>query len=207
MGAPAVIAPGEGEVIGDAPDRRVEILVDHDALHATWSRFGPRRDGASLHVHHEHTDLFYVLDGELTVRLGPEGDERAVPAGSLVVVPPLVVHGFRNGADAQLRYLNFHAPGKGFADYMRGLRDGRPVDFDQDDPPADGGRPATEALVVADDGEDEQLLCRLDGLAITRETVAAGSPVTERGAPEWLYVLEGSLDARARVLRLSIPDR
>jgi hypothetical protein len=27
-----------------------------------------------------------------------------------------VVHGFRNGSDAELRYLNLHAPGQGFAD-------------------------------------------------------------------------------------------
>ena len=202
MSAPPVIAPGEGEVVGDAPDRRVEILVDDDALHATWSRFGPRRDGADLHVHHEHTDLFYVLAGELTVRLGPEGAERAVPAGALVVVPPLVVHGFRNRTDAELRYLNFHAPGKGFADYMRGLRDGRRVDFDQADPPADGGRPATEALIVSDDGEDEQVLCRLDGLAITRETSAA----TARNDHEWLFELEQT-SSTAQVLRLSIPER
>ena len=45
-------------MIGDAPDRRVEILSDHDALHATWSRFGPHRDGADLHIHRRHTDLF-----------------------------------------------------------------------------------------------------------------------------------------------------
>ena len=194
------------EVVGDAPDRRVEILVDHDALHATWSRFGPRRDGADLHVHYEHTDLFYVLGGELTVRLGPDGAERAVPAGSLVVVPPLVVHGFRNAAEAELRYLNFHAPGMGFADYMRGLRDGEQVDFDQFDPPADGGRPAADAQIVADDGTSEQLLCRLDGLTITRETHDAGAPVTGNSTRDWLYVLDRTSSA-ARVVRLSIPDR
>ena len=96
MSEPAVIPPGGGEVIGDSPDRRVEILADHDAVHATWSRFGPRRDGADLHIHRRHTDLFYVLEGELTLRLGAEGEGVAVPAGTLARVPPLVVHGFRN---------------------------------------------------------------------------------------------------------------
>ena len=98
MAEPTVIPPGGGELIGDAPDRRVEILCEHDALHATWSRFGPGRDGADLHIHRDHTDLFYVLAGELTVRLGIEGEEIAVPAGRLVRVPPMVVHGFRNAA-------------------------------------------------------------------------------------------------------------
>ena len=50
MREPTVIPPGGGEVIGDAADRRVEILSDHEALHATWSRFGPCRDGAEARV-------------------------------------------------------------------------------------------------------------------------------------------------------------
>jgi mannose-6-phosphate isomerase-like protein (cupin superfamily) len=125
MGEPIVIPPGGGEVVGDAPDRRVEILSDRRALAATWSRLGPRREGADLHVHRRHSDLFYVLEGELTVMLGPEGVDMVVPAGTLARVPPLVVHGFRNGSDAELRYLNLHAPGQGFADYLRAMRDGR----------------------------------------------------------------------------------
>jgi mannose-6-phosphate isomerase-like protein (cupin superfamily) len=147
--APHVIRPREGEVIGDSPERRVEILCDHDALHATWSRFDPDRDGADPHIHRRHTDLFYVLEGELTVRLGLEDDTVVEPKGALARVPPLVIHGFRNGSDAELRYLNFHAPGVGFADYMRGLRDGRPVTYDQEPPPAEGVRPASEAVTAS----------------------------------------------------------
>ncbi len=131
-------------MVGDSVERRVEILCDRDELHVTWTRFGPGRDGAALHVHLYHSDLFYVLAGELTVLIGADGRESVVPTGTLVYVPPLVVHGFRNAADAELRYLNIHAPGTGFADYLRGLNPG----FDQEDPPADGGRPATQIVVV-----------------------------------------------------------
>ena len=175
-----VIPPREGEVIGDSPDRRVEILSDVDSLHATWSRFGPRRAGANLHIHDHHSDLFYVLAGELTVKLGPDGDETVAPAGTLVRIPPLVVHGFRNGGDAEVRYLNFHAPGQGFADYMRGLSD-----FDQDDPPADGGRPVSEVAIVSGDG----VLCEAAEIA-----VAVLSDDEEHMHAEHvtsLYVLEG----------------
>ena len=119
-----VIPPGGGEVVGDKPGRRVEILSDRDPLHATLSRFGPGMEGADLHVHQHHTDFFYVLEGELTVRLGAETQQVRVPAGNLAWVPPDVVHGFRNASDADMRYLNFHAPGCRFADYMRSLRDG-----------------------------------------------------------------------------------
>ena len=147
MSEPTVIPPGGGEVVGDAPERRVEILSDHEALNATWSRFGAHREGADLHVHRQHVDLFYVLDGELTIRLGVGDDGVVVPAGTLARVPPLVVHGFRNASDADVRYLNFHAPGKGFNVYMRALRDGREAAYDQHAPPADGGRPTTDAVI------------------------------------------------------------
>ena len=160
-----VIPPREGEVIGDAPDRRVEMLSDHDSLHATWSRFGPRRAGANLHIHYRHSDLFYVLAGELTVKLGPDGAETVAPAGTLVWIPPLVVHGFRNGSDAEVRYLNFHAPGEGFADYMRGLSD-----FDQDDPPEDGGRPASDATITAGGG----VLCEREEIAVAERSGGDG---------------------------------
>jgi mannose-6-phosphate isomerase-like protein (cupin superfamily) len=142
-----IVPPRGGELIGDSPERRVEILCDHDAVHATWSRFGPGREGADLHVHRRHSDVFYVLDGELTVRLGPQGEERVAQAGTVVLVPPLVVHGFRNGSDAEVRYLNFHAPGSGFADYMRALRDGETLAYDQHPPPDDGGRSPDDVIV------------------------------------------------------------
>ena len=142
---PILLAPGEGEVVGDSEERRVEILCDRDELHATWTRYGPYRDGASPHVHRRHSDLFYVLEGELTLLVGPDREERVLPAGTLALAPPLVVHGFRNGSDAELRYLNFHAPGGGFADYLRGVAG----NFDSEDPPEDGGRPSAEALIIS----------------------------------------------------------
>jgi mannose-6-phosphate isomerase-like protein (cupin superfamily) len=144
VGQPILLEPGSGEVVGDSEERRVEILCDRDELHVTWTRFGPYRDGASPHIHRRHSDLFFVLEGELTLVVGPELEERVLLAGTLALAPPFVVHGFRNGSDAELRYLNFHAPGGGFADYLRGVTAG----FDSEDPPADGGRPAAEAVVV-----------------------------------------------------------
>jgi quercetin dioxygenase-like cupin family protein len=181
-----VIPPRGGEVIGDAPDRRVEILADHPSLNATWSRFAPGRDGADLHVHHEHTDLFYVLEGEFTLRLGPQGEERALPAGTLARVPPDVVHGFRNAGDAELRFLNFHAPGMGFTAYMRDLRDGRPAAYDQWDPPEDGGRPISEVEF----GE------RVDvpAIKIFPATVEPGAAESHEDARHTdIYVLDGEV--------------
>jgi quercetin dioxygenase-like cupin family protein len=161
VGQPILLTAGEGEVVGDSAERRVEILCDREQLCVTWTRFGPGRDGASAHVHRAHSDLFYVLEGELTFLVGPEREERVLPRGTLALAPPLVVHGFRNASPTEeLRYLNFHAPGGGFADYLRGATPG----FDSEDPPADGGRPVTEARIVT--AEESPLLVDRDEIRI-----------------------------------------
>ncbi len=48
-------------------------------------------DGAREHFHRVATELYYVLDGEGIVRL--DGVEHPVRKGSLVHIPPGVVHG------------------------------------------------------------------------------------------------------------------
>ncbi|HSL64916.1 MAG TPA: cupin domain-containing protein [Gaiellaceae bacterium] len=200
---PILVPPGGGELVGDSPERRVEIVSDADSLHATWSRFGPHRVGADLHVHHHHTDLFYVLDGELTVRLGVEDEPVVVPAGTLARVPPDVVHGFRNGSDADVRYLNFHAPGMAFADFLRALRDGRDFSYDQHPPPADGGRPTTEAVIGGDGSVADRpglrvaLLADVDEIGISEAWSDPGSPSPpphfHARHVESFFVLEGEM--------------
>lgn len=183
----SVIPAGGGEVVGDSPDRRVEILCDDEALNATWSRFGPGREGADLHVHRRHTDIFYVLEGELTVRLGLEDRQVTVPAGTLARVPPLVVHGFRNAGDHDMRYLNLHAPGQRFNDYLRAMRDGRTFAYDQEPPPADGGRPASEAVVGGEERADDGT-----GLLADTDTVRIREVSGRPPQPDaYVYVLEG----------------
>ena len=203
MREPAVIPPMGGELVGDSPDRRVEILSDDDTVHVTWSRFGARREGADLHVHRRHTDLFYVLEGELTLRLGAEEERVVVPAGTLARMPPLVVHGFRNGTDAILAYLNFHAPGQGFAEFMRAARDGRTRLYDQEPPPADGTRPTTEAriggpeLLADGPGLRVALLADVEDIGVAEVWSDAGSPPPPTHLHcrhvESFYVLEGEV--------------
>jgi quercetin dioxygenase-like cupin family protein len=134
---------GEGDTIPNRPpERRATVLVETGELTISEFDYGPGERGAKAHVHREHADGFLVLDGEFTLQLrnGP----RVLPGGTLLVIPPGVVHGFDNDGDVNARCFNFHMPSFGFADYMRG----RNPDFDQHDPPEDGGvDPA--AVVVA----------------------------------------------------------
>src|SRR5262245_56683568 len=152
---PVLLDPGagEGEVVNDRAEHSVRILFSHVLLDATWSQFGPREPGADPHVHREHTDSFYVLEGEITFRLGPGLEPVSAQAGTFVAVPPNVVHAFDNEADDDASFLNFHAPSGGFADYMRK----KTLGFDSFDPPEDGGDPAS-TVIVSPPGGGERLV-------------------------------------------------
>ena len=102
--------------------RRVEILCDRDELCVTWTRFGPGRDGASPHIHRTHSDLFYVLARRADVprRAGARRSASSRPARSRSRRRSSSTASGTRG-DEELRYLNFHAPGGGFADYLRGV--------------------------------------------------------------------------------------
>ena len=146
-----VLRAGDGELVTDRPERTLRILTDHELLNLTWFRYEPGEEGPDPHVHYTHTDAFYVLEGEIELRLGPKVESFPAPAGTLGAAPPNLVHTFRNSSDATALFLNIHAPGAGFADMMRARRDGRDEEadrFDQHDPPPDGGRPLADALVA-----------------------------------------------------------
>lgn len=123
----------EGDRITDRPDRRATVLIEADEITISEFHYGPGQRGAPRHVHREHADAFLVIEGEFTFHL--RDDSRTLPAGTLVVFPPGVVHGFDNDSDGLTHAFNFHMPSFGFADYMRG----RNSAFDQFDPPEDGG--------------------------------------------------------------------
>jgi mannose-6-phosphate isomerase-like protein (cupin superfamily) len=132
----------EGENITDRLGRRATLLVDSDELTVSEFAYGAGERGASLHVHHDHADAFLVVEGELSIKLREESLD--VQPGTLVLVPRDVVHGFDNDSSAAMRCFNFHMPSVGFGAYLRG----RNPDFDQHDPPADGGVDPT-AIVAA----------------------------------------------------------
>ena len=120
MGA-TVHGPGEGEALGVGPSRAlVKVGAEHTggALTVTETTIGPGFPGPPPHVHERMHDMFYVLEGALTVHLGEETTQ-ALP-GTFVCVPPGVAHTFSNPSDAPVRMLNLNAPG-GFEGYLREL--------------------------------------------------------------------------------------
>ena len=128
------------ETITDRPGRRVRLVADSDELAVTESVYGPGEQGPLPHVHHDHADGFLVVEGALMFAFGAGTKRLRATAGTYVLVPAGVVHSFENADAVDARFFNFHAPSCGFGEYLRG----RNPDFDQHDPPSDGGRdPAT----------------------------------------------------------------
>ena len=141
-----VVGLDDAETITARDARDVVILLESPELTVTWSRYGEGERGPDLHLHHRHTDAFYVIAGELTFDLGTGPERSVLPAGGYVAVPPDVAHSFHNARAEDARWLNFHAPDTGFAVYMRGLRDKVKTDFDSADVEAGRGRPVDEVV-------------------------------------------------------------
>jgi quercetin dioxygenase-like cupin family protein len=102
--APIGLQPGQGEALWflgfltsvkastESTSGRVAV-IEHP---------GPRGAGSPLHVHHGEGEWFYVLEGELTFRVG--GEVIDAPAGSFVYGPREIPHTFTVSSE-QARFL------------------------------------------------------------------------------------------------------
>jgi mannose-6-phosphate isomerase-like protein (cupin superfamily) len=113
----AVVAlPGEGELL-EKDDRRLRILAARPELCVFLFDADASYVGPSTHVHRRHIDAFYVIEGALEFEL--DGARTEAAAGTFVAASAGVAHTFRNATDGPVRFLNLHAPGVGFDEYLR----------------------------------------------------------------------------------------
>jgi mannose-6-phosphate isomerase-like protein (cupin superfamily) len=92
------------------------LLAAFDDLMLSEYLLEPGTAPGDPHYHADHTDAFYVIEGELEFVV--DGDPVRVPAGTLVVAPRGEVHAFPVAVGGPARFLNIHTPG-GFERYMR----------------------------------------------------------------------------------------
>ena len=193
--APQLLGPGEGEDIGG----RIRIKCAREELVLTET---VGTGGTDAHIHRHHADAFWPLEGQLMVLRGDE--EVVLQPGDLALAPPDLVHRYVSEGG---RWLNLHAPGCGFEEW---LRSGLDSDFDQHPPPPEGGRPAHDG-VLRRRGEGERIdlgppaqgLVKAgadDGMgsvAVVEFELAPGSPGPPPHRHERItdsfYVLEGTL--------------
>jgi quercetin dioxygenase-like cupin family protein len=102
---PIVVKPGEGHRVGN-----VEFLartVDTPRFNLSIIEINAGRV-LEEHTHDAEDDAFYILEGEMTFT--HDGEESIAGAGTFVLVPPGIEHGFRNDGGVPVRMLNVHAP-------------------------------------------------------------------------------------------------
>lgn len=128
-----VLAPGQGRAY---PMGRISAVFKADEAE-TESRYSvsewwlePGTQGPGAHSHAED-DLFYVIEGTMSVRVGEEWFE--CKKGSFVLVPGGITHDFENRGVVRAGVLNFFAPGP-FEQDMPGI-----VEWFAANPPKDTG--------------------------------------------------------------------
>jgi quercetin dioxygenase-like cupin family protein len=142
-----VLEPGGGETIRPG----FQIKVGRPELALTEAIYTQGAQGPDPHVHHDHVDCFYVLEGQLEWRVGPSLRPHTGAAGTFVFVPRDVLHTFHNPGPGEARFLNLHAPGLGFERYLRGDF----PEFDQHYLPEGSGLPP-DGVVVLEPGGGER---------------------------------------------------
>jgi quercetin dioxygenase-like cupin family protein len=167
-----VLRRPEGEEVAMQERRSVLIKLDLEQIGMTETWFGSRQRGARLHIHRRHADSFFVLDGELAFRTA-NGSLHA-PVGAVCLAPPGVVHGFDHDADGEVRFLNFHTPGRGFIESLRArLRDRSTYDqtlYDSFDPPADA--PLGAQVIAPGQGDRLESVARVATINVGRDELA-----------------------------------
>ena len=204
-----VIVPiTEGESLLRNAEREGSILLAHKQITITHARYAAGQQVAGPHIHHQHTDAFYVLEGELTFEIGRETKTITVAAGGFLAAPPLVAHSFRTDGDRPARWLTIHAHDGGFAAFMRGLRDGTKIQWDISAVPADGGLPASYAIVspnLADEhreteSQPRRLRCALPDLCVADWHLRGRQPLDlrlrDQGSQiDTFLILDGAVEA------------
>jgi mannose-6-phosphate isomerase-like protein (cupin superfamily) len=142
----AFVPIGKQEPILRSDRREISLLVATESLSVTHASYAPAERVAGPHIHRQHTDAFYVLEGELNFEIGAERETVTIGAGGFVAAPPGLAHSFRTAGGGRSRWLTIHARDGGFAAFMRGIRDGAQIDWDIAPVPADGGLPADHAI-------------------------------------------------------------
>jgi quercetin dioxygenase-like cupin family protein len=95
----------------DLDIRAVGDALDLENMNAAVWYFEPGEE-IGYHAHLEQEELYYVLEGEFSLKLGRSGEEEFVEAGpgTFWVAKPEIGHGHRNVGDERGAVLAIGAP-------------------------------------------------------------------------------------------------
>ncbi len=130
------VGPNDGKELPNPIGGRMVVKIRDEDTSGAYSVYDntipPGSPGPRPHLHRRHEETFYVLEGELTVRVGPR--KIVAPAGSFVVVPRGVVHQPSNPGTQPTRVLLVFSPG-GMDRFFKEAAEGRmPLQAVPEDP-------------------------------------------------------------------------
>ena len=106
------VGPDDGKSLPNPVGGRMVVKVRDEDTAGAYSihdnTIPAGAPGPRPHIHRHHEGAFYVLEGELTVRVGPR--TITAPAGSFVVVPRGIVHQPSNPGAQPTRFLLIFSP-------------------------------------------------------------------------------------------------
>lgn len=107
------VGPDDGIVLTNPIGGRMVLKASDQDTGGAYSLheniLPPQSAGPRPHIHHNHDEAFYVLEGELTMRIGTRS--MTAPAGSYVVVPRGTIHQPSNPSAQPTRVLLIFSPG------------------------------------------------------------------------------------------------
>jgi quercetin dioxygenase-like cupin family protein len=107
-----LVGPDDGKALPNPIGGRMVVKVRDEDTGGGYSvhdnTIPPGSPGPRPHIHRYHNEAFYVVEGELTVRVGPR--RITAPAGSFVVVPRGAVHQPSNPGTEPARVLLIFSP-------------------------------------------------------------------------------------------------
>jgi quercetin dioxygenase-like cupin family protein len=119
-----VVPPGEGRFIAVGSAGAGVTVKASEAetggLCTVWEgRVGPGLVGAGPHYHRERDEFWYVLEGELVLRIGEEN--RTARAGTFAFIARETIHGFHNASSEGATLLVMHHP-SGFERFLEEMQ-------------------------------------------------------------------------------------
>jgi quercetin dioxygenase-like cupin family protein len=111
-GMPGVAAATAGMVIPGPTGQRMTVKISGAASRGAYSLIeyshAAGAAGPPAHVHRQHEEAFYVIDGELTLAIG--ATTITVRAGESAVVPRGAVHRPSNASGRPVRFVFLSSP-------------------------------------------------------------------------------------------------
>lgn len=114
---------GEAVVVratGEETDGQYDIVEVH---------IPPGPGVTPLHVHHQNDEAMYVIEGEVTVKLGEE--RRLLEPGGYAMAPRGLPHTYRNSGSRPARVLFIYSPGNHWR-YLQETGERGPVEDESD---------------------------------------------------------------------------